>query len=672
MKALIIIIFVFSSLFTINSFAQPAWNYTITSTSHTLVVQSASLNGSPLTAGDYIGVFFSDAGNLYCGGYMLWTGSSGAFNAYGDDPSSGNKEGFIENETLIWQVWQQVNNQIVSMTPILSIGTNSFGNNGMSVISSLNGETVALPIQISAVTTDLTCASTCNGSINLSVTGGTPPFSFEWSNGAATQNVDSLCAGSYQVIVTDYMGTMDSLDIQVNSPSEIIATATLSNYNGFAVSLPGLSDGSIQLTVSGGVSPYAFAWSNSSTNTTLIGLSASKYIVTITDFNGCNSVSSYTLNEPERQIIPLKSGWGIFSTYLTPINPNIANVLSPLGTNLKIAKSGNGQIYWPQYGVNLIGNLQPGCGYQYQLLEADTIEVIGAAINPVETQIILQSNWNILGYIHQYALDIPFLLSDIAPNLIIIKDELGQAYWPQYNVNLIGNLKPGKGYQIKMIQADTLNFSAETFNCFNDERDNNKYRTVKIGNQVWMAENLKYLPSVVSAGTSSSTFLYYYVYGYYGTSVIDAKATANYSTYGVLYNWPSVMAGSISSNINPSGVQGVCPTGWHLPSDAEWAELEGFLGGASVAGAKMKEIGLTHWWGPNVNATNESGFTALPGGNRYSPGTFDGIGSIGKWWSSTEYSSINAWPRVLYNSSSIINRYYASKANAYSVRCVKD
>jgi uncharacterized protein (TIGR02145 family) len=184
-------------------------------------------------------------------------------------------------------------------------------------------------------------------------------------------------------------------------------------------------------------------------------------------------------------------------------------------------------------------------------------------------------------------------------------------------------------------------FNTLESNSFMDNRDGNIYKFVTIGTQTWMAENLKYLPSVVPPGTGSRTFPYYYVHGYYGTNVTDAKATSNYTTYGVLYNWPAAMAGSATSNINPSGVKGVCPTGWHLPSDAEWTELTDYLGGEWVAGGKLKatgtfEAGTGLWYDPNTGATNETGFTALPGGFRNFDGAFVFIGNYGHWWSATE------------------------------------
>jgi uncharacterized protein (TIGR02145 family) len=208
-------------------------------------------------------------------------------------------------------------------------------------------------------------------------------------------------------------------------------------------------------------------------------------------------------------------------------------------------------------------------------------------------------------------------------------------------------------------------------NTFTDTRDGNVYQTVTIGNQVWMAENLKYLPSVVGHGTGSETTPYYYVYDYNGTNVAAAKATSNYITYGVLYNRSAAMNGAASSTTNPSGVQGVCPTGWHLPSDAEWTQLTDYLGGESVAGGKLKETGTAHWNSPNTGATNETGFTSLPGGYRTSPGAFYGIGYLGGWWSATEDCTGNAWGRIMdYSDSGVIR--YGNKENGFSVRCLRD
>lgn len=213
-----------------------------------------------------------------------------------------------------------------------------------------------------------------------------------------------------------------------------------------------------------------------------------------------------------------------------------------------------------------------------------------------------------------------------------------------------------------------------TTGIFTDTRDGKVYNWVQIGDQVWMAENLAYLPSVnrVSDGSENAAGSYYYVYGYDGTNVADAKATANYTTYGALYNWTAAMDGSNSSTANPSGVQGVCPTGWHLPSDAEWTELTDHLGGASVAGGKLKETGVTHWNSPNTGATNETGFIALPGGDRANALYFYSIGSRGYWWSATGVSTGSAWSRIVYYNDSDVGRIVDGKELGFSVRCIRD
>ena len=213
-----------------------------------------------------------------------------------------------------------------------------------------------------------------------------------------------------------------------------------------------------------------------------------------------------------------------------------------------------------------------------------------------------------------------------------------------------------------------------TSGTFIDSRDGNEYNWVQIGDQVWMAENLAYLPSVnmVADGSEDAAGSYYYVYGYDGTNVTDAKATANYTTYGVLYNWTAAMDGETSSTTNPSGIQGVCPTGWHLPSDAEWTELTEYLGGTSDAGGKLKETGTTHWNSPNTGATNETGFTALPGGYRIDNDSSGDIGYYGFWWSATGSNAADAWFRYMDYSNSSVSRSNYFKEVGFSVRCVRD
>jgi len=216
-----------------------------------------------------------------------------------------------------------------------------------------------------------------------------------------------------------------------------------------------------------------------------------------------------------------------------------------------------------------------------------------------------------------------------------------------------GGFVRGKKYVVALNTED-----AGWAATYKDNRDGNLYSYKTIGTQVWMTKNMAYLPSVVGPGTGSNSTAYYYVYGYDGTDVATAKATSNYTTYGVLYNW--------------TAAQSACPSGWHLPSDAEWTTFTDNLGGEYEAGGKMKETGTSHWTSPNTGATNESGFTAHPGGYRTNDGTFSNIGIGGNWWSSTESGTNSAWNRYLHYHNSTVNRRSGNKGHGYSVRCLRD
>jgi uncharacterized protein (TIGR02145 family) len=251
-----------------------------------------------------------------------------------------------------------------------------------------------------------------------------------------------------------------------------------------------------------------------------------------------------------------------------------------------------------------------------------------------------------------------------------------------YTSNITG-LSPNTTYYVKAYATNSVGTaygvqkSFRTYNStYTDSRDGHVYKTITIGTQVWMAENLAYLPEVSPRSLGSSSEPYYYVYGYESKNVSAAKTTTNYNTYGVLYNWSAAMNGASSSNTNPSGVQGICPEGWHLPSDAEWTILTDYLGGEDIAGSKMKEVGTTRWESPNTGATNESGFTALPGGFRTSNGEVNGIGTHSSWWSSTEDDRENneglACYQSLYNNYNNLSKSHAPKEHGFSVRCVRD
>lgn len=195
--------------------------------------------------------------------------------------------------------------------------------------------------------------------------------------------------------------------------------------------------------------------------------------------------------------------------------------------------------------------------------------------------------------------------------------------------------------------------------------DGNSYTTVRIRRQVWIAENLKttrlndgtIIPLVNDSTEwgASSTYACCWAFNdiYYKKD------------YGALYNWYAINTGKL------------CPTGWHVPSDDEWAALISYLGGEYVAGGSLKETGTSHWFSPNDDATNETGFSALPGGYRDLDGSFSKLGHNGNsgfWWTSSDSSVIDGFAYGLYFLSSYVSRrgFSYNKKMGFSVRCLKD
>lgn len=206
-----------------------------------------------------------------------------------------------------------------------------------------------------------------------------------------------------------------------------------------------------------------------------------------------------------------------------------------------------------------------------------------------------------------------------------------------------------------------------------DSRDGKIYLTVEIYGQTWMAQNLAYLPAVCPSDTDCG----YWVYDYQGTDEIAAKATTNYTEYGVLYNWEMAKAS--------------CPAGWHLPTTEEWSLLEmnigmsysdAYGGGTQRGtdeGGKLKETGNAHWTGLNTGATNLAGFNGLPGGQRdLLDNTFKWTGINGIFWTSSTWGSpgLNIYLRQLSSQSALINKFSYGldpwEGMGFSVRCVQD
>jgi uncharacterized protein (TIGR02145 family) len=186
--------------------------------------------------------------------------------------------------------------------------------------------------------------------------------------------------------------------------------------------------------------------------------------------------------------------------------------------------------------------------------------------------------------------------------------------------------------------------------------------SVSICCQRWMSKNLNVstyrngdvIPNVTDAAEWSALTTGAYCY-------YDNDSATYAAVYGKLYNWYAV-----------KDSRGLAPEGWYIPTEFEYATLSSCLGGDGVAGGPLKETGTTHWASPNNNATNETGFTALPAGTRTETGSFISFSNVGRWWNANELDATNGWYRAINNSTGLFSKISNNKKLGVSVRCVRD
>ena len=230
-----------------------------------------------------------------------------------------------------------------------------------------------------------------------------------------------------------------------------------------------------------------------------------------------------------------------------------------------------------------------------------------------------------------------------------------------YRIKGVNGIGTSYGVDFTFMTVDStgivINFNPDlTYGSLADY-DGRLYKTIQIGAQTWMAENLKTTKlndgTEIPFVTNENAWMELTTPGYcwYNNDSV---------AYGALYNWYTI------------NTEKLCPSGWHVPSDEEWTVLTDYLGGQNVSGGKMKETGITHWNNPNVGATNESGFTAIPSGYRYRGGVFSAMGAYGYWWTSDPASSTDAYYRDTYYGYIFTDRSGTNKKSGLSVRCLKD
>lgn len=186
--------------------------------------------------------------------------------------------------------------------------------------------------------------------------------------------------------------------------------------------------------------------------------------------------------------------------------------------------------------------------------------------------------------------------------------------------------------------------------------EGNVYKTVLIGDQVWMAEDLRVTKyndgTAITPVTDKNTWA--------ATSAGAFCWFSNEKAWGTLYNWYAVNTGKLA------------PEGWHVATDADWTELTDFLGGVEVAGGKLKEKGIERWGDPNIGATNIVGFSSIPGGYRQLNGDFSAYGAGSYYWTQTVFDMANAYEIHIFRNGTDLFREHVGYRHGFSVRCVKD
>ena len=228
---------------------------------------------------------------------------------------------------------------------------------------------------------------------------------------------------------------------------------------------------------------------------------------------------------------------------------------------------------------------------------------------------------------------------------VVAKNSLGSSYGSERNFTTLSDYTKDIAFNPDLPYGNVTDIQG------------NSYKTIQIGTQTWMAENL-------ATKSYNDGTLIPQVSNYSKWSALTTGGLSwyeNVSTlFGALYNWHAVSSGKL------------CPAGWHVPSDDEWNTLISNTGGNNLAGSNLKESGTTHWLLPNSGANNSSGFTGVPGGYRFFSGSFSNAKRYGYWWTSTESSASNAYIRGLNYSYSYTDKLSFDKRSGASIRCVKD
>jgi len=382
--------------------------------------------------------------------------------------------------------------------------------------------------------------------------------------------------------------------------------------------------------------------------------------------NDCLEKDVFNYMDIPNQIYNLSAGYQFISSSIVPPDPDMIEVMTDvLNENLDFVRNSQGQTLrkiGPNW-VNNIGNWIIEEGYLVKMFAEDSFTIEGDLVDP-STPIALFEGFQFVSYLPLVQIDaLEAFESIIGDNLVFIRNSQAQTLrkiGPNW-INGIGNCIPKQGYLIKMINEGELIYPSATCGFpFIDSRNGQIYNTVQIGDQCWMAENLNIGTQIDGLVTmSDNSIIEKYCYD---------DDSMNCELYGGLYQWNEMMQYKTAQS-----EQGICPNGWHLPSDAEWFEMENYLD------PSINNPDITGWrgidCGEQLLAGGSSGFEVLLAGKReWNTGGFTRMGERAHFWTSTinSYNPEDSWFRQLHNDETQIYRNGASKLYGVSVRCVKD
>jgi uncharacterized protein (TIGR02145 family) len=514
-----------------------------------------------------------------------------------------------------------------------------------------NGGVVELPeffknvnsLLIEVKKQNVSCHGMKDGSIDITTQGGFPPYSYQWSNGSTSEDINNLEAGNYKVYVTDSKGYTAVKNISIKEPNPLDIQSDVSNVTSI-----GSKNGSINLNISGGRPPYSFQWSTGDTTKDISGVPAGPYEVMVSSANKCSVKREYVIKEPIEVSFKKK--------------------------NVRCYGESNGAVR-----VNIRGGDAP---YRIKWSNKET----GRTLRNLEAgkyYVSVRDSW---GYRAIDSVSIlqpyPLRLKDSVRH-ITGENESGKVFVkvkggiPPYNFrwntgDTTKNLKQAKNGVYSVTIEDDRGCRIESKNIFvykimEDPRDTQSYKVITIGDQVWMAENLNVGKKISPIQRSTDNDLIEkYCYN---------NNSSNCNLMGGLYTWKEAMQYSKSPVKKDESVQGICPDGWHIPTEKEWQRLAENLGGEMMAGNKMKN--LRYWEQPNVKNKNQvqlniTGFAALPAGRIDVSGESHFKGTSTSFWSASKTDADKAWHRTITARGAGLYKDASFTKQKYSVRCIKD